>query len=136
MSVKRPRLAILCSATAAVSSFDGWQSHSRRGPPTDSGGAVFTVNCPGLDEFTVVATPNDASFAPVFGIGTNQVFIPYQITGVITISGQQPFEFEDVKNAPVPADALTCTFETTFTEGGMTVTITGTAVVAQQGAPE
>jgi hypothetical protein len=41
-----------------------------------------------------------------------------------------------VKKAPLPADAITCTFEGTFGEGDFMVTITGTAVVVQRGAPE
>jgi hypothetical protein len=94
----------------------------------------FTVNCPGLDEFTVVGTPGDAPFAPVFIPGTQQLFVPYQITGTITGVPGGPFPIEDIKKAPVPADAITCAFDATFTEGDMTVTLTGTAVV-QQGAP-
>jgi hypothetical protein len=40
-----------------------------------------------------------------------------------------------LKKAPVPADAMTCTFEGSFTEGDVTATISGTAVVVLRGQP-
>ncbi|HET6920170.1 MAG TPA: hypothetical protein VFI46_11985 [Jiangellaceae bacterium] len=59
----------------------------------------------------------------------------YRITGTITVDGQEPIPFDDFKKAPVPADAITCTFEGTVTEDDVPATITGTAVVVQRGAP-
>ena len=131
MSLKR-RLAIVCGATVAATTLMVGSPTALAAPTT---GVEFTVNCPGLDEFTVVGTPGDAPFAPVFIPGTHQLFIPYQLTGTVTVDGQVVEEIDDVKNATVPADAITCTFEATFTEGDVTVTLAGTAVVVQRGAP-
>jgi hypothetical protein len=105
--------------------------------PTVPGGTL-TVTCPGLGTFDVVTPPTseNADFTPAFVAATHQVFIPYQISGTITVTGEEPFTFNDVKMAPVPADAITCTFEGTFGEGDFMVTITGTAVVVLRGAPE
>jgi hypothetical protein len=133
MLIKRRRLAILCGAIAAAATLMVGSPTALAAPTT---GTEFTVNCPGRDEFTVVTPLADAPFTPAFVVGTNQLFIPYRITGVVTATGEEPFEFEDVKPAPVPADAITCTFEATFTEGDVTVMITGTAVVVLRGAPE
>jgi hypothetical protein len=103
--------------------------------PTIPGGTL-SVTCPGLGTFDVVTPPTseNADFTPAFTIATHQVFVPYRLSGTIT-SGGGSFTFLDVKNAPVPADAITCTFEGTFGEGDFMVTITGTAVVVQRGAP-
>jgi uncharacterized Zn-binding protein involved in type VI secretion len=132
MSVKR-RLAIVCGATVAATTLMVGGPTALAAPA--EGGVEFTVNCPGLDEFVVVATPGDAPFAPVFIPGTHQLFIPYQLTGTVTVDGQVVEEIDDVKNAPLPADAIACTFEGTITEGDVTVTLAGTAVVVQRGAP-
>jgi hypothetical protein len=81
--------------------------------------------------------PGQGPFTPAFRVGTHQLFIPYQITGTVSgVPGQAPFTFEEGKKAPVAAEAITCDFEGTFTEGGVTVTVTGTVVVVQRGAPE
>jgi hypothetical protein len=132
MSLKR-RLAIVCGATVAATTLMVGGTTALAAPA--EGGVEFTVNCPGLDEFIVVATPGDAPFAPVFIPGTHQLFVPYQITGTITGFPGGPFPIEDIKMAPVPADAMACTFEGTITEGDLTATLAGTAVVVQRGAP-
>jgi hypothetical protein len=137
MSIKRRRLPILCStATAAVAASLMVGSPAAVAAPTIPGGTL-SVTCPGLGTFDVVTPPTaeNADFTPAFNAATHQVFIPYQLSGTITVSGQEPSTFEDIKNAPVPADAITCTFEGTFGEGDFMVTITGTAVVVQRGAP-
>jgi hypothetical protein len=96
-------------------------------------GEEFTVTCPGQDPFTIV-TPGGGSFTPAFIAGTTQLLIPYQITGVALVPGEEPQTFEEVKKAPVPDDAVTCTFEGSFTtpEGG-TVTVSGTVVAVLRG---
>jgi hypothetical protein len=132
MSVKR-LLAIVCGATVAATTLMVGGPTALAAPA--EGGVEFTVNCPGLDEFVVVATPGDAPFAPVFIPGTHQLFIPYQLTGTVTVDGQVVEEIDDAKTAPLPADAIACTFEGTITEGDVTVTLAGTAVVVQRGAP-
>jgi hypothetical protein len=132
MLIKGRRLAILGGAAAAAATLMIGSPTALAAPTT---GAVFAVNCPGLGDFTVAATPADANFTPVFAVGTHQVFIPYHVTGTVTVDGEVVEEFDDVKPAPVPADAITCTFEATFTEGDFTATVTGTAVVVQRGAP-
>jgi len=138
MSSKRRRLSILFGAvTAAVAATLMVGSPAAVAAPTVPGGTL-TVTCPGLGTFDVVTPPTaeNAAFTPAFVAATHQVLIPYQISGTITATGQEPFTFEDIKNAPVPADAVTCTFQGTFGEGDFMVMITGTAVVVLRGAPE
>jgi uncharacterized Zn-binding protein involved in type VI secretion len=132
MLIKGRRLAILGGAAAAAATLMVGSPTALAAPTT---GVEFTVNCPGLNEAIVVGTPGDAPFAPVFIPGTHQLFIPYQITGTITGVPGGPFPIEDIKKAPLPADAIACTFEGTITEGDVTVTLAGTAVVVQRGAP-
>lgn len=127
MSIK-PRLAIACAAAAAATLMVG--PAALAAPPR----VTFTATCPDpLGTFEVVVLPGDLT--PAFAVGTHQVFIPYRITGTITVDGQEPIPFDDFKKAPVPADAITCTFEGTVTEDDVTATITGTALVVQRGAP-
>ena len=52
------------------------------------------------------------------------------MTGTVTVGGQVVEQFDDIKPAPVPSSAITCTFTTTFEDQGATVTIAGTALVA------
>ncbi|MBD0293071.1 MAG: hypothetical protein ICV70_05810 [Jiangellaceae bacterium] len=132
MSIKR-RLAILASAgTVAVTTLLVGSQAALAAPTT---GIEFAVDCEGLGEFTVVGAPSEAVFAPVFIPGTHHVLVPYSVSGVATV-GEVSEPFEAVKAAPVPADAITCAFEATFTEGDVTITLTGTAVVVQRGAPQ
>ncbi len=132
MSIKGRRLAILSGAAAAAATLMVGSPTALAAPTT---GVEFAVDCPGLGDFSVVTPPTDADFTPAFAVGTHQLFIPYHITGTVTVDGDVVEEFDDVKQAPVPADAITCTFEATFTEGDMTATVAGTAVVVQRGAP-
>lgn len=136
MSIKRGRLPILCGTVAtAVAAGLMVGSPAAVAAPTIPGGTL-SVTCPGLGTFDVVTPPTgeNADFSPAFSTATHQVFVPYQISGTIT-SSEGSFTFQDVKKAPVPANAMTCSFEGTFGEGDFTVTITGTAVVVQRGAP-
>jgi hypothetical protein len=135
MSIKGRRLAILGGATAAVTALTVGGPSALAAPPTDVG-EVFTVDCPGVGEFTVVTPPGGGRFTPAFVVGTGQVLIPYRITAVATVPGEEPFEFDEAKKGPVPADAMTCGLEGTITEDGFTATITGTVVVVVRGAPE
>jgi hypothetical protein len=129
MSIKR-RLAIAAAAAVTATLMVG--PAALTAPKT---GVVFDVICPGLGAFEVTTPPGNASFTPAFAVDTHQVSIPYRVTGTVTVDGQVVEEFDDVKPAPVPADAITCTFTATFTEGGQTATVSGTALVAQRGAP-
>jgi hypothetical protein len=129
MSIKR-RLAMAAVAAAAATLMVG--PTALAAPKT---GITFSVTCPGLGTFDVVTTPNEAAFSPVFAVDANQVFIPYEVHGTATGFPGGPFTFDDIKPAPVPADAMTCTFEGTFTEDGITITLSGTALVALRGAP-
>ena len=136
MSIKR-RLPVLGAAVAAAAAVSLVGSPAAVAAPTVPGGTI-TVTCPGMGTFDVITGPaaDNASFSPAFVAATHQLFIPYEISGTITVTGEEPFTFDDIKPAPVPADAITCTFEGTFGEGDFMVTITGTAVVVQRGAPE
>ena len=137
MSIKRRRLPILLGATtAAVAAALMVGSPAAVAAPTVPGGTL-TLTCPGLVTFDVVTPPTseNADFTPAFVAATHQLFVPYQLSGTITAGGET-FTFNDVKKAPLPADAITCTFNGTFGEGDFMVTITGTAVVVQRGAPE
>jgi hypothetical protein len=136
MSIKR-RLPVLFGAVSAAVAAALMVGSPAAAAPTVPGGTL-TVTCPGMGTFDVITGPtaDNASFSPAFVAATHQLFIPYEISGTITVTGEEPFTFDDVKPAPVPADAVTCTFEGTFGEGDFMVTITGTAVVVLRGAPE
>ena len=135
MSIKRRRVPILCAGATAVAAALLVGSPAAAAPTVPGG--TLTVTCPDLGTFDVVTPPTaeNASFSPAFTAATHQVFIPYEISGTI-VSSEGTFTFDDVKKAPVPSEAMTCTFEGTFGEGDFMVTITGTAVVVQRGAPE
>jgi hypothetical protein len=94
-------------------------------------GLTFDVTCPGLGNFEVVTPPGNGAFTPA--IGSNQVFIPYDVEGTVTVGDAVVEEFHDVKPAPVPASAISCTFEASFEDGGVQITIAGTALVAPRG---
>jgi hypothetical protein len=91
-------------------------------------GNQFSVTCPGLGTFDVVTPPGNGAFTPAFG-PQSPVSIPYHITGTVTVNGVVVEEFDDIKPAPVPSSAITCTFEASFVDQGADVTIAGTAVV-------
>jgi hypothetical protein len=91
-------------------------------------GLTFDVTCPGLGSFEVVTPPGNGAFTPA--IGLDRVFISYRITGTVSVDGQVVEEFDDIKPAPVPSSAISCTFTTTFDDQGATVTVAGTALVA------
>lgn len=134
MSIKLRRLPILCgAATAAVSAGLLVGTPAAAAPPAGEG--TLSLTCPGLGTVDVVTPPGQGAFTPAFIAATHQLFIPYEVSGTV-VSGEGTFTFDDVKKAPVPADATTCTFEGTFGEGEFAVTITGTAVVVLRGAPE
>jgi hypothetical protein len=58
------------------------------------------------------------------------VSLPYRTTGTVTVNGVIVEEFDNVKPAPMPSSAVTCTFEASFEDpGGNDVTIVGTALV-------
>ena len=90
-------------------------------------GSTFEVTCPGSAPFTIVTPPGNGAFTPAFG--PNQVFIPYDVEGTVTVDGMVVDEFHDVKRAPVPAGAVSCAFATSFEDGGSLIAITGTALV-------
>lgn len=94
-------------------------------------GLTFDVTCPGLGNFEVVTPPGNGAFTPA--IGSNQVFIPYDVEGTVTVDGAVVEEFHDVKPAPVPASAISCTFEASFEDDGAQITIAGTALVVPRG---
>jgi hypothetical protein len=94
-------------------------------------GLTFDVTCPGLGSFEVVTPPGNGAFTPAFG--PNQVFIPYDVEGTVMVDGEVVEEFHDVKPAPVPASAISCSFETSFEDGGMQIEIAGTALVVPRG---
>jgi hypothetical protein len=136
MSIKRRRLPILFAVATAAAAALLVSSPAAVAAPTVPGGTL-TVTCPGMASFDIVTTPSSdsAAFPPAFTAATHQVFVPYHISGTI-VTSEGTFTFDDAKKAPVPADAMTCTFEGTFGEGEFMVTISGTAVVVQRGAPE
>ena len=94
-------------------------------------GLTFDVTCPGRGSFEIVTPPGNGAFTPA--IGSNQVFIPYDVQGTVTVDGAVVDEFHDVKRAPVPASAIACTFEASFEDGGAQVVIAGTALVVPRG---
>jgi hypothetical protein len=131
MLIKARRVGFVAAATAATTVM---VASTAVAAPTR--GLSFDVTCPApLGEFVVTTPPGDPNgrFTPAFS--ANQVFIPYEITGTVTVDGVLVEEINDVKPAPVPADAITCTFETQFEEEGATVVIAGEVVVVQRGKP-
>jgi hypothetical protein len=95
-------------------------------------GLTFDVTCPGLGSFVIVTPPGNGAFTPA--IGSNQVFIPYDVAGTVTADGQVVDEFHDIKPAPVPASAISCSFSTSFEdEDGALIEISGTALVVPRG---
>ena len=107
--------------------------------PTGGGGEEFPLVCTGgIGAISIVAPPNDASWTPGFITGTHQVLIPYAFHFEFSSSGSPEVFVEDqVKPAPVPADAFTCTLNTSGTdpETGETFTGTGTVVAVLRGKP-
>jgi hypothetical protein len=124
MSIKGRRLA-MTAVGAAAGLLVG--STAQAAP---ANGPVFTVTCPGMGTFDVVTAPGQGAFTPAFVVGSRQVFVVYSVSGTVTVSGDVVEEFDDVKAAPVPAGALTCTFEGNFGEA----TVAGTVVVVERGA--
>jgi len=94
-------------------------------------GLTFEVTCPGRGSFEIVTPPGNGAFTPA--IGSNQLFIPYDVQGTVTVDGAVVDEFHDVKPAPVPPSAIACTFEASFADGDAQVVIVGTAVVVPRG---
>ena len=135
MSIKLRRLSLACgAATAAVTAGLLVGSPAAVAAPPASEG-TFSLTCPGFGTFDAVTPPGQGAFTPAFDAATHGLFIPYVVSGTFTATGEEPVTFEDVKPAPVPADAITCTFEASFGEGDFMVTLTGTAVVVPRGAP-
>lgn len=99
-------------------------------------GNTIHVSCQAPIGSTDVTTPpGNGSFTPAFIAGTHELLIPYSITGTFTPAGGTPVPFSDVKKAPVPANAIKCTFSETFSEGGSSATVTGTVVAVPRGKP-
>jgi hypothetical protein len=121
---KRVATVVVVSSLALLGAVTSAEAAPKKGP-------TFEVTCPGSAPFTVVTPPGNGAFTPAFG--SNQVFIPYDIEGTVTVDGVVVEEFHDVKRAPVPADAISCAFETSFEDGGALVEIAGTAVVVPRG---
>jgi hypothetical protein len=125
----RTRLALAGGAVAAAAAMIVAAPSAGAAPAV---GNVFTVTCAGGTPFTVV-TPGNGAFTPAFIEGTQQLLIPYHVMGDVTVDGEVVESFDDVKAAPVPADAVTCTFEATFTQGEITATVAGTVIGVLRG---
>jgi hypothetical protein len=127
----RTRLVLAGAAAAATAALVVAAPSAGAAP---AGGPMFTVTCPApVGAVTVTTPPGGGAFTPAFIAGTQQLFIPYEITGQVTVDGEVVDAFSDIKNAPTPANAVTCTFTATFTEDGTTATVTGTVVAVLRG---
>jgi hypothetical protein len=103
------------------------------------------VNAPGViripgtcadGEVVIVPPPSNGSWTPGFIEGTHQLVIPYEFTFVVRdSSGTIVDTTTETKPAPVPADAITCTFSQTVIEDGETFTVEGTVIAVVRGAP-
>ena len=124
----RTRLAVAGGAVVAAAMIVAAPSAGA----APASGNVFMVTCPGATPFTVV-TPGNGAFTPAFIEGTQQLLIPYHVTGEVTVDGDVVDSFDDVKQAPIPATAVTCTFEATFTFGDVTATVAGTVIGVLRG---
>src|SRR5215207_2224740 len=71
-------------------------------------GPQFSVDCPGVGEFTVSTPPGQGACTPALVVDHHQVLLPYRIIGQVPVDDQVVDEFDDVKPAPLPADAITC----------------------------
>lgn len=122
-----PRCSLLVSALAAF--LLSAQSVIAAPAPFES----YRATCPGYDE-TRITAPGDGVFAPAFIEDTNQLLIPYFVSysvvgdGTVTTS-----HFE--KAAPLPNDAITCTFSFRFRVGDELMTMTGEVTGVVRGQP-
>jgi hypothetical protein len=128
----RRRLVLAGAAAAATAAAVVMAAPSAGAAPAN--GPTFTVTCPvPVGTVTVTTPPGNGAFTPAFIAGTQQLFIPYEVTGEVTVGGEVVETFSDVKKAPTPANAVTCTFTATFTESGTTATVSGTVVAVLRG---
>ena len=111
----------LCAAPAGAAPV-----HSPQAEP-------LTVSCPGGD-VVIVPAPGNGAFTPGFIAGTHRLLIPYRFTFTVS-GGGQTFTDVEAKKAPIPRDAITCTFSETFVEDGITYTFTGTVTGPVRGKP-
>jgi hypothetical protein len=129
----RTRLALAGAAAAAAATAAVVVAAPSAGA-APANGLTFTLSCPAPVGTVTVTTPRgNGAFTPAFIAGTQQLFIPYQVTGEVTVGGEVVDSFNDVKKALTPANAVTCTFTTSFTEDGAAVTINGTVVAVLRG---
>jgi hypothetical protein len=127
----RTKLALAGAAAAATAAVVVAAPSAGAAP---ANGLAFTLTCPApVGTVTVTTPPGNGAFTPAFIAGTQQLFIPYQVTGEVTVGGEVVDAFNDVKKAPTPANAVTCTFVANFTEDGTAVTINGTVVAVLRG---
>lgn len=99
-------------------------------------GGVFVVMCP-FGDVSIVSPPNEADFTPGFDVDSHRLAIPYRFTFTATdASGTVVFDEALAKKAPLPPDAVTCTFGNQFTdESGQVLTFQATVVLVVRGKP-
>ena len=128
----RTRLALAGAAAAATAAAVVVAAPSAGAAPANN--LTFTLTCPAPVGTVTATTPRgNGAFTPAFIVGTQQLLIPYEVTGEVTVGGEVVDAFDDVKMAPAPANAVTCTFMASFTEEGTAVTINGTVVAVLRG---
>lgn len=103
--------------------------------PTSSPQVVpIEASCPGLGDVSIVPPPGNGDWTPGFIAGTSKVLVPYVFT--FTFSDGETEETETIaKKGPLPAGSVTCSFDETFVEDGVTYSFVGTATGPLRGKP-
>ena len=130
--VRRLAVALACLATSAVALAPA----AVAAPVKPAMGERIVLTCPS-GQVAIVTAPGNGDFTAGFIVGTHQVLVPYHFTFTVTGANGQVIESETATKgrAPIPSDAIVCTFRETFTEGGQTFTFTGTVTAVVRGKP-
>jgi hypothetical protein len=91
-----------------------------------------TLTCPGRT--AAVVTPGNGHFTPGFVVGTGQLLIPYRFVYTIT-GGGGTFTVTREKQAPLPSDAVACTFDQNITQDGTAYTVAAVVTAEIRGRP-
>jgi len=94
----------------------------------------YRATCPGYGD-TRITFPGEGGFAPAFIEDTNQLLIPYVASYSLVGDGTVTTGHSE-KSAPLPTDAITCTFSFRFRVGDALFTLTGEVTGVVRGQPE
>ena len=89
------------------------------------------VTCPGRGE-TVLTAPGQGAFTPGFFLDENALLVPHRTAYTISTDAGSTSEAA-FKSAPLPAEAITCTFDATFNFGGIRYRLEGWVIGVVRG---